>query len=77
MSVLNPPKNGDASDSDRFGSGIPKPLNNTKSFRILGDLILPSPSTCGLLQEHEELVISLRPHLDRMQARDLASKGNV
>lgn len=72
MSGPNPPENGDASNSGDFGSSIPRPLNNTKNFRVLGDLILPSPSTCGLLQEHEELVIALRPHLDRMHTRDLS-----
>jgi hypothetical protein len=76
MSVSNPPENGDALDSGDFGSSIPRPLHSTKSFRVLGDLILPSPSTCGLLQEHEELVVALRPHLDRMHARDLSSRAN-
>ncbi|KEF53300.1 uncharacterized protein A1O9_10748 [Exophiala aquamarina CBS 119918] len=51
----------------------PRLLKGTAKFRVLGDLILPPPSTCGLLTEHEELVLSLRPHLDGMDGRDLSS----
>ncbi|KAK5452774.1 hypothetical protein LTS15_006922 [Exophiala xenobiotica] len=64
--------NGAAGPEDS-ASRIPRLLNGNGNFRAFGDLILPSPSTCGLLKEHEELVLGLRPHLDRMDGRDLSN----
>jgi hypothetical protein len=76
ISGPQPDKVVDAAVPEHSASSIPRPLNSTGNFRVLGDLILPSPSTCGLLKEHEELVLGLQPHLDRMHARDLSSKAD-
>lgn len=76
ISGPKPDKVVDAAVPEHSASSIPRPLNNTGNFRVLGDLILPHPSTCGLLKEHEELVLGLQPHLDRMHARDLSSKAD-
>lgn len=72
ISGPKPDKVVDAAVPEHSASSIPRPLNSTGNFRVLGDLILPPPSTCGLLKEHEELVLGLQPHLDRMHARDLS-----
>jgi hypothetical protein len=58
----------------KFDHIIERPLQGITPYHVLGDLILPAPSTCGLDGAHQKLAFSLMLHLQQLQRRDLSSK---
>jgi hypothetical protein len=76
MSIINTVKRKrDTPDPGSTASSIPRPPTGTQNVRILGDLILPAPSTCGLDGELENMVTNLLPDVQVMNSRDLSSKA--
>lgn len=53
---------------------LERPLHGTSPYHVLGDLILPSPTTCSLSEVHQKLAGSLVAHLQQLQGRDLSGK---